>query len=55
MRLELTLIFASALLLVAASAFASQCTTQTIITPDGRLIVCSVCCDSRGNCTTMCV
>lgn len=33
---------------------AYACTTQTLITPSGDVIVCTVCCDNMGNCTTTC-
>jgi len=39
-------------ILMIGAAYA--CTTQTFIRPDGTVVVCTVCCDSRGNCTTTC-
>lgn len=39
---------------MAGSAYA-RCSTQTFIAPDGRMTVCTVCCDSWGNCTTTCI
>lgn len=41
------------LVLMAEPALA-QCTTNTIFTPDGRTVVCQVCCYG-GNCTTTCM
>lgn len=34
---------------------AYACTQQTFIKPDGTVVVCTVCCDNKGNCTTVCV
>ena len=34
-------------------AYAS-CTTQTIIMPNGKMMVCTTCCNF-GNCTTTCI
>lgn len=39
--------------LFATAAYAS-CTTQTIIMPSGKMMVCTTCC-SFGNCTTTCI
>jgi hypothetical protein len=36
-------------------ADARPCTTHTVIGPDGRIIICTVCCDANGNCTTQCI
>ena len=33
---------------------AYACTTQTFYGPDGEVVVCTVCCDRQGNCTTTC-
>lgn len=46
-------ILAVALSLTALSVYA-QCRTSTIITPDGRMIVCTTCCDQWGNCNSTC-
>lgn len=43
------------LLTATATAVYAQCTTQTFIAPEGRMTVCTVCCDNRGNCTTTCI
>jgi len=43
------------LLTVNAGMVYARCTTQTFIGSDGRMTVCTVCCDSRGNCTTTCM
>ena len=40
--------------LVFATAVYANCRTQTITTPDGRFVVCTVCCDQWGNCNTTC-
>ena len=40
--------------LFATAAYAS-CTTQTIIMPNGKMMVCTTCCYGSGNCTTTCV
>ena len=48
-------LLAAILLTATATAVYARCTTQTLISPDGRMIVCTVCCDSRGNCTTTCM
>lgn len=39
---------------ISAAAYA-RCTTQSVITPDGRAMVCTTCCDNYGNCNTTCV
>lgn len=44
------LIFA---LLLLASAYAVACTVQTVVTPDGKYLLCTTCCD-KGYCTTFC-
>jgi hypothetical protein len=41
-------------LTIAMIGAAYACTTQTIIKPDGRIVICTVCCDRMGNCTTSC-
>jgi len=40
-------------LLVASMAASAQCTTHTIMTADGRMVMCTTCC-FNGNCTTSC-
>lgn len=40
-------------LVTTAEPALAQCTTNTIFTPDGRVVTCQVCCWS-GNCTTQC-
>lgn len=52
-----TLIIAVALVIgivMTAEPALANCTTQTIFTPDGRTVVCTVCCDGGGNCTSTC-
>lgn len=39
-------------LLVASAAYAA-CTTHTIFTADGRMVICTTCC-TGGSCTTNC-
>ena len=41
-----------AVFLIVASAYAN-CTTQTVETPDGKLVFCQTCC-TGGNCVTTC-
>lgn len=48
-KLTLTLVAA----LFATGALA--CTTSSYITPDGKMGVCTTCCDANNNCTTTCV
>jgi hypothetical protein len=43
----------AALLLAIASAAYAACTTHTIFTSDGRMVMCTTCCYG-GNCTTNC-
>ncbi len=40
-------------LAVMAEPALASCTTHTIFTPDGRTVICQVCCYG-GNCTTTC-
>ena len=47
-------IIAAVLGLTFAGAVYAQCTTQTIIMPNGKMMVCTTCC-SFGNCTTTCI
>lgn len=47
-------LLAAVLLTATATAVYARCTTQTFIV-DGRMTVCTVCCDNRGNCTTSCM
>ena len=32
----------------------ANCTTQTFIMPDGKMMICTTCCN-YGNCTTTCI
>jgi hypothetical protein len=47
------ILLAILLITISITAYA-RCTTQTFIV-DGRMTVCTVCCDNRGNCTTTCM
>ena len=47
------LVLALALVSSMAPVWAVTCTVQTIY-DKGRVVICNVCCDSRGNCTTIC-
>ena len=51
-RVLYALVLAWILLGTAASVWAS-CTTTTIFTPDGKVIICTSCC-YYGNCTVTC-
>lgn len=51
MKKLLTLITTLAL---ATNVYAA-CTTTTLLTPDGKYMVCTTCCDSNGNCQVTCV
>jgi hypothetical protein len=44
-----------ALTLVASYAIARECTKTTVITPSGEVLICTTCCDSKGNCTVHCL
>lgn len=48
------LLAATCIMAMAGSVYA-RCTTQTLIGPNGQMTVCTVCCDSYGNCTTTCI
>jgi len=39
--------------ILSGAAYAA-CTTSTVIQPDGRVTVCSTCCDANGNCNVVC-
>jgi hypothetical protein len=39
-------------LLFAGSVWAS-CRSNTIVTPDGKVVICTICCN-QGQCTTVC-
>lgn len=41
-------------LTVATTVAYAACLTNTIVTPDGKVIMCTTCCYG-GNCTTTCV
>lgn len=45
---------ASIALFILMLGAAYACTTQTFYGPDGDVVVCTTCCDKRGNCTTTC-
>ena len=51
MKKLLTLI---ATLTLATNVYAA-CTTTTLLTPDGKYMVCTTCCDGNGNCQVTCV
>lgn len=42
-------------LALAAGAVWAGCTTQTVISPNGKAMSCTTCCDGNGNCNTTCV
>ena len=46
------IIFGLVVATVATAAYAG-CFTNTVVTPDGRLVVCTTCCEN-GMCTTTC-
>lgn len=48
------LVISIALGIVAVAAYA-RCTTQTVTSPDGRMMTCTTCCDNWGNCNTTCI
>lgn len=48
---KIGLILLSFMLVRAAIA---ACTVQYVYTPEGRQVVCQQCCDSNGNCNTVC-
>lgn len=51
MRTLLTVVFVLAL---SVTVYA-YCTNNTIVTPEGRIIICQTCCDHYGsNCQTLC-
>ena len=54
MKILSALILAIVFLTHASAAFA-QCRSETIFLPDGRMMICTVCCFSTGHCTTNCV
>lgn len=41
-------------LFILTMGIAYACTTQTFYRNDGSIVVCTVCCDPLGNCTTTC-
>jgi hypothetical protein len=47
------IITAFVLTIVSIAAYAA-CTTHTYTDSRGRFVVCTTCCDSRGNCNTWC-
>jgi hypothetical protein len=48
-----TFLIALIVTIFAGTAYAA-CTTTTVIQPDGRVTVCSTCCDANNNCTVVC-
>lgn len=52
MKTIITLIMSAAL---ATNVYAA-CQTTTVLTPDGKYVVCQTCCDHNGqNCNVICV
>ena len=43
-----------ATLALATNVYAA-CTTTTVLTPDGKYVVCTTCCDASNNCNVICV
>lgn len=33
----------------------AACTTTTVLTPDGKYVVCNTCCDANNNCNVVCI
>jgi len=46
-------IIVAILLAVSSMAASAQCNTHTIMTADGRMVMCTTCC-FNGNCNTTC-
>lgn len=46
-------IFVALLLATFAAAAYAACSTTTVFTPDGRVVMCTTCC-YNGNCTVTC-
>ena len=40
---------------VMGTAYAMNCTQTTLITPDGRVMICRNCCDENGQCRITCL
>lgn len=47
------LMISTVIAIISGAAYAA-CTTSTVIQPDGRVTVCSTCCDANNNCTVVC-
>lgn len=48
-------LIAGALLALAAAGAWAACSFNSIVTADGRVVICSTCCDDNGtNCVTVC-
>lgn len=47
------IIISTVIAIISGVAYAA-CTTSTVIQPDGRVTVCSTCCDANNNCTVIC-
>lgn len=47
------IIFGLVVAAIATAAYAG-CYTNNVVTPDGRLIVCTTCCYDGSGCTTTC-
>ena len=46
------------LVLIATLALATNiyaCTTTTVLTPEGKFVYCTTCCDSGNNCNVVCL
>lgn len=41
-------------LFLLASGYALACNVQTVVTPEGKYLMCTTCCDAKGYCTTFC-
>ncbi len=39
--------------LLFAGAVYAQCTSNRVVTPEGKVVICQTCC-FEGNCTTVC-
>lgn len=52
---KLLIIAVMVLMLATVATLAhAACTVQYVYTPDGRQVVCQQCCDSNGQCNTVC-
>lgn len=41
--------------LALASNVYAACTTTTVLTPEGKFVYCTTCCDSNNNCNVVCI